>query len=108
MKAKPAKRTGYKAGTVLLLVDVINDFNFPEARKLLRFAVPAARKIAILKLRLRERGIPAVYVNDNFGQWRSDFKSQVEHCISEGARGRQVAEQLIPHEDDYFVLKPKH
>jgi nicotinamidase-related amidase len=93
---------------VLLLVDVINDFDFPQGDKLLRFALPAARRIAALKKRLRKRGVPAIYVNDNFGRWQSDFKKQVERCISEEAPGAPVARLLIPAEDDYFVLKPKH
>ena len=93
---------------VLLLVDVINDFDFPEGKKLLRFALPAARRIAALKRHLRTRGVPAIYVNDNFGRWRSDFKTQVERCISDESPGASVARLLIPAEDDYFVLKPKH
>ncbi len=93
---------------VLLLVDVINDFDFPEGKKLLKFALPAARRIAALKSRLRKRGVPAIYVNDNFGRWRSDFKTQVERCISDESPGASVARLLIPAEDDYFVLKPKH
>jgi nicotinamidase-related amidase len=97
-----------KSRTVLLLVDVINDFDFPESRQLLRFALPAARRIAALKKRLKKRGVPAIYVNDNFGRWQSDFKKQVERCISEDATGAEVARLLIPAEDDYFVLKPKH
>ena len=93
---------------MLLLVDVINDFDFPQGEKLLRFALPAARRIAALKTRLRKRGIPTIYVNDNFGRWQSEFKKQVERCISEAAPGAEVARLLIPREDDYFVLKPKH
>ena len=93
---------------VLLLVDVINDFDFPEGKKLLRFALPAARRITALKTRLRKRGVPAIYVNDNFGRWRSDFKTQVERCVSDESPGAEVARLLIPAEDDYFVLKPKH
>jgi nicotinamidase-related amidase len=100
--------TNEKSDVVLLLVDVINDFDFPEAPKLLKHALPAARKIAALKKRLRAKRIPAVYVNDNFGRWRSDFRTQVERCISEDATGAPVARLLIPAEDDYFVLKPKH
>jgi nicotinamidase-related amidase len=96
------------APVVLLLVDVINDFDFPKGEKLLRFALPAAGKIAALKTRLRKRGIPAIYVNDNFGRWRSDFRKQVERCISHDSPGAAVARQLVPAEDDYFVLKPKH
>jgi nicotinamidase-related amidase len=100
--------TNEKSSVVLLLVDVINDFDFPEAPKLLKHALPAARKIAALKKRLRAQNIPAVYVNDNFGRWRSDFRTQVERCIGMDAKGAPVASLLIPAEDDYFVLKPKH
>jgi nicotinamidase-related amidase len=97
-----------KSRCVLLLVDVINDFDFPTSRQLLRFALPAARCIAALKKRLRARGIPAIYVNDNFGRWQSDFKKQVERCVSEDCVGAPIARLLIPSENDYFVLKPKH
>ncbi|MEA3212387.1 MAG: hypothetical protein QOE70_5444 [Chthoniobacter sp.] len=97
-----------KSKTVLLLVDVINDFDFPEGKQLLRFALPAARRIAALKRRLGKRGVPAIFVNDNFGRWQSDFKKQVERCISDDSPGAEVARLLIPAEDDYFVLKPKH
>lgn len=93
---------------ILLLVDVINDFDFPQGDKLLRFALPAARRIASLKKRLHQRGVPSIYVNDNFGRWQSDFKKQVERCIADDAPGAEVARLLIPAEDDYFVLKPKH
>ena len=97
-----------RSSTVLLLVDVINDFDFPRGRDLLRFAVPAARRIVALKKRLRARGIPAIYVNDNFGRWQSDFKKQVAKCVSDESLGAPVARLLTPGEDDYFVLKPKH
>jgi nicotinamidase-related amidase len=97
-----------RSSTVLLLVDVINDFDFPRARELLRFALPAARRIVALKKRLRALGIPAIYVNDNFGRWQSDFKKQVEKCVSDESLGAPVARLLIPGENDYFVLKPKH
>ncbi|MDB6153365.1 MAG: isochorismatase hydrolase, partial [Chthoniobacteraceae bacterium] len=60
--------TPERSELVLLLVDVINDLDFPEGQKLLRFALPAARRIAALKKRLSKRGIPAIYVNDNFGR----------------------------------------
>jgi nicotinamidase-related amidase len=64
--------------------------------------------IARLKQRATALGIPAVYVNDNFGRWRSDFNAQVDHCLNDGVRGRPLAEALRPGKDDYFVLKPKH
>jgi len=91
----------------LLLVDVINDLEFEGGELLAEPAEAAAKRIASLKERARESGIPAIYVNDNFGKWRSDFKKLVTHVIEDDTRGRAIAELLRPDADDYFVLKPK-
>ena len=48
--------------------------------------------------------MPAIYVNDNFGRWRSDFRQILDHCLQ--SPGRAIARLLVPHEEDYFVLKP--
>lgn len=92
----------------LLLIDVINPFAFPEADDLLRYAVPAAHRLAELKRRAKAAKVPVVYVNDNFGKWRSDFRRVVGEAEAEGSKGREVARLLRPEEDDYFVLKPMH
>ena len=97
-----------KSKTVLLLIDVINDFDFEEGEDLLRLAMPVGRNIAKLKESARAAGIPSVYVNDNFGRWQSDFKKIVAHCRREDGRGKPFVEMLLPEDDDYFVLKPKH
>jgi len=97
-----------KCAVALLLIDVINDFDFPEAPQLLEHALPMARRIAALKRRATAAGIPTIYANDNFGRWRSDFRAQVMHCLETKSRGRPIAELLRPGDDDYFVLKPKH
>jgi nicotinamidase-related amidase len=91
----------------LLFIDVINDFDFPEADQLLKYARPMARNLLRLKRRARKAGVPIVYVNDSFGRWKSDFRRTVEHCARHG-RGPEVVELLGPEENDYFVLKPKH
>ncbi|WP_237607564.1 cysteine hydrolase family protein [Roseimaritima sediminicola] len=92
----------------LLLVDVINDLEFDEGDQLLQFARPAAPKLRALAERFRGLGLPVIYANDNFGKWQSDFNAQVQHCLEEGVRGKPIVEQLVPHDEDYFVLKPKH
>jgi nicotinamidase-related amidase len=97
-----------KSVIALLLIDVINDLDFPEADALLRYARPMARKLLRLKRRAKKAGIPVIYVNDNFGRWRSDFRRQVQHCLREKSRGREIVALLQPDDDDYFVLKPKH
>jgi nicotinamidase-related amidase len=92
----------------LLLVDVVNPMDFPEADQLLRHAMPAADRLALLNRRAREAGVPVVYANDNFGRWRSDLSAVVERCLEPACKGRPVVERLKPGADDYFVLKPKH
>ena len=92
----------------LLLIDWINDLEFEGGDRLLERALPAARATAALRTRAKAAGVPVVYCNDNFGRWRSDFRSLLRHCLDGGVRGRPIAELLAPDEDDYFVLKPKH
>jgi nicotinamidase-related amidase len=67
-----------------------------------------AERIVALKERCGKAGIPTIYVNDNFGHWKSDFRKIVKHCRRDKVRGEPVARALQPEEDDYFVLKPKH
>jgi nicotinamidase-related amidase len=96
------------APVALLLIDVINDLEFEGGDQLLRHALPAAKQIAALKDRCKRAGVPAVYVNDNFGKWRSDFKKLVSHCLDDNTRGKEIVQVLKPEPEDYFVLKPKH
>jgi len=97
-----------KSEAVLLLIDVINDFDFEEGEQLLELALPVGKNIAELKKRATAAGIPSIYVNDNFGRWQSDFKKIVAHCSREDAKGKSFVKLLLPDDDDYFVLKPKH
>jgi nicotinamidase-related amidase len=97
-----------KAEVALLLIDVINDLEFEDGERLLEQARPMAGRLAALKRRAKQSGIPAIYVNDNFGKWQSDFNKLLAHCLEEDVRGKPLVELLKPEEDDYFVLKPKH
>jgi nicotinamidase-related amidase len=96
------------AGTALLLIDVINDLAFAGSEVLVAQAEPMALRLAALTRRTAAAGIPSIYVNDNFGRWRSDFRQTVAHCTSRSSPGRLVSRRLRPKRTDYFVLKPKH
>ena len=91
----------------LLIIDMINAFDFEGAQAMLPRALAAAQAIAALKERASSTGVPVIYVNDNFGRWRSDFRSILGHVRREGCPGRPVAELLRPEPDDYFILKIK-
>lgn len=96
----------HNAKTAVLITDMISDFEFEGGDRLLRGALPAARSIARLKRRARAAKVPVIYVNDNFGQWRSDFRQLLHRCLQDGVPGQPVARLLVPDAEDYFVLKP--
>ena len=96
----------HRSKIALLIIDMISDFEFEDGHRLFRNALPAARKIVRLKQRARDARIPAIYVNDNFGQWRSDFRQLVHRCVNQPVRGMPIARMLVPDDEDYFVLKP--
>ena len=96
------------SGTAPLLIDVINDLAFVGSEALVARAEPMALRLSALKRRTSAAGIPTIYINDNFGQWRSDFRKTVAHCMSRRSPGRRVSQRLRPTPRDYFVLKPKH
>jgi nicotinamidase-related amidase len=67
-----------------------------------------AESLAEFKKRASSAGIPSIYVNDNFGRWRSSRDSLISHSLESNVRGREIVKVLRPTSDDYFILKPKH
>jgi nicotinamidase-related amidase len=91
-------------GVALLLIDFINLLGFDGGEHLAPRALKAARRTAKLKARVKARGEPAIYANDNFGDWRAEFNAIVERCIAADAPGCALAEVLRPEPDDLSVL----
>ncbi len=102
------RHSSHSTGVALLLIDVINTMSFEGSQSLVRRALPMARRLAALKAKAARDGVPTIYVNDNFGQWRSDFRATFRNCARRGSPGRRIATLLKPGRRDYFVLKPKH
>lgn len=92
----------------LLIIDMINMFDFPQGKELMIQAKIAAQNIHRLKQRLSKKKIPVIYLNDNFGQWRSDLKEVYARCTQDGCLGKEIATLLKPEHSDFFVLKPRH
>jgi nicotinamidase-related amidase len=96
------------SSVALLVIDMISRYDFDGGPALLRQVRSIAPRIRALAARARRAGVPVVYVNDNFGRWRSDFRGVIAHCLRGPGGARAVVKQLRPHSQDYFVLKPKH
>jgi nicotinamidase-related amidase len=105
MKGSAARRGRRSA---LLIIDMINTFAYPGGQVLVRHARAAAARARELRDACAQAGMPVIYCNDNFGQWRSDFRAVYERCARPGARGADIATLLTPRPDDYFILKPRH
>ena len=65
----------------LVLVDVISDLEFEDGDRLLPHALAVADRLAVLAARARRARVPVIYVNDNFGRWRSDFRALLEFLL---------------------------
>lgn len=97
-----------RSKAALLLLDVINHFEFPDGDRLLEQALPIASTLARLKKRARNQCIPAIYVNANFGQWRSQASQLIDLLRAQDALSKKFVEQVRLDKDDYFILKPMH
>ncbi|MDB5302792.1 MAG: uncharacterized protein JWM97_341 [Phycisphaerales bacterium] len=97
-----------RPGDALLIIDAINDLEFPGGEKILPWAKKLATRLAPFRTEARRHGVPVIYVNDNFGRWRSSAQDVYAHGARRSARGREVVRKLKPGRSDYFVLKPRH
>lgn len=94
--------------SAVLLVDVINSFDFEGAHTWIRQAELAASSIRELVGRARNASIPIIYVDDNFGKWYGEFKRTYARTIALDSAGRPIAQTLKPLRGDHFVFKPRY
>lgn len=90
----------------LLLIDVLTTFDFPDGDAILEGALRMRNALVKLKARARRAGVPVLYVNDNYGDWRSEKEVLMGRCLE--AKGGEFVRPLLPDSEDYFVLKPLH
>jgi nicotinamidase-related amidase len=70
MKCYPGRPFGVSR-TALIVIDMINPYDFPDAEKLIpsvEQTLPAMRDAIE---RARREDVLTVYVNDNYGRWRT-------------------------------------
>jgi nicotinamidase-related amidase len=91
----------------LLIVDMVNDFQFEGGDEMFGHAFEAARAIAELKQVMAEKEWATVYVNDNCGEWQQDFDQQVKRIAKASEPGRKIIELLRPGREDHYILKPQ-
>jgi nicotinamidase-related amidase len=88
--------------TALIVVDMVNAYDHPDADKL----VPSVEKVLPTIEDLIARSDLTIYVNDNFGHWRSNRDALIKNAV-EGEYGRLV-DPIKPDDDSIFVVKARH
>jgi nicotinamidase-related amidase len=92
--------------TALVVIDMLNTYDFDDAEKLAESAQDAVPKISSLLDRARDEEVPIIYVNDNYGDWNSSAEELVEHGLN--GRHPELVEPIRPPEGVAFVIKARH
>ena len=92
--------------TAVIVIDMINAYDFPDAEKVVASAQEALPAIQRLIEEAPEKDMPVIYVNDNFGHWRSQRDELVEQALDGGHP--DLVEPIKPPGDALFVVKARH
>jgi nicotinamidase-related amidase len=93
-------------GTALIVIDMLNSYEHADADKLTRSVERVLPNIESLIARAHEEDVLTIYVNDNFGSWRSDQDELLETALA--GEYRHLVEPIAPNEDTLFVVKARH
>jgi len=94
--------------SALIILDMVNLFDFEGGKALATQARKIAPRIDALRQAYTKRGLPVIFVNDNFLDWNREFSELVAICGHPGYLGSSIIDTLRPEPSDYYVLKPKH
>jgi nicotinamidase-related amidase len=89
--------------SALIVVDMINSYDHPDAEKLTESVETVLPTIKDL---IDGWDGPTIYVNDNFGHWRSNRDDLLEEALA-GEFGSLV-EPIAPRDDTMFIVKARH
>jgi nicotinamidase-related amidase len=95
------------AKTALLIIDMINDFNFDAGEALARNTKEIIDPILKLKKSFNEKDMPVIYINDHYNLWQADFEKIMDFCSNKTSK--DIIKKIAPKKNqDYFLIKPKH
>jgi nicotinamidase-related amidase len=87
----------------LIVVDMINSYDHPDAEKLTK---SVEKVVPTIKDVIDGWDGPTIYVNDNFGHWRSNRDDLLETALS--GEFKALVEPIAPRDDAMFVVKARH
>jgi nicotinamidase-related amidase len=92
--------------TALIVVDMINSYDHPDADKLTKSVEQALPQMVDLVKRAADEDVTTIYVNDNFGAWNSNREELVESALE--GEYKELVEPIRPEKDTAFVVKARH
>ncbi|MDN3296846.1 isochorismatase family cysteine hydrolase [Streptomyces ficellus] len=93
-------------GSALIVIDMINTYEHEDAELLIPSVRRALPVLVELLARARERDVPVIYVNDNFGQWRSHHGEILDTALA--GPHAELVEPVRPDGSSLFVVKARH
>lgn len=93
--------------TAVLVVDMMNTYQHPDAENLIPNVEKIIEPLADLVRRARESGdVDLVYVNDNYGDFSAQFSDLVSSAL-DGARP-DLVKPIVPAGDSRMMTKVRH
>ncbi|MFD6885312.1 isochorismatase family cysteine hydrolase [Streptomyces sp. NPDC059957] len=92
--------------TALIVIDMLNTYEHEDAEALVKSVREALPGVTTLLEHARDSDSPVIYVNDNFGEWRSHH-GEILRAALDGRHSDLVA-PVAPDENSLFVVKARH
>lgn len=90
----------------LLVIDMVNTYDHVDAEPLIESVRAVLPRLRQLLERARAGQVPVIYVNDNFGLWRSHHEDLLGKAL-EGPHA-DLVEPIRPDASSLFVVKARH
>ncbi|MCX5448308.1 MULTISPECIES: isochorismatase family cysteine hydrolase [Streptomyces] len=94
------------AAKALIVIDMLNAYEHEDAERLLPSVRQVLPHITELIERARKNEVEVIYVNDNFGLWRSHHDELLDTVLS--GPHADLVEPVRPDGKSLFVVKARH
>jgi nicotinamidase-related amidase len=95
------------SNTALLVVDMMNTYDHPDADKLIPNVEGIVDPLAQLVSQTRDRDdVELIYVNDNYGDFTATHKDIVESALN--GKRPDLVKPIVPEDGTRFLTKVRH
>lgn len=92
--------------SALVVIDMLNTYDHADAELLIPSVRETLPGIVRLLDRAHSENVPVIYVNDNFGEWRSHHGEMLDTVLS--GPNAELIRPVQPDAEALFVVKARH